>query len=93
MIDSRCGLHCTDCQWKTSHGCGGCIETGGQPFHGTCPVAQCSIKKGLHHCGECALMPCETLYAYSYLDPEHGDNPPGARVQVCRAWATGKNTD
>jgi len=28
------------------------------------------------------------LYAYSYLDPDHGDKPPGARVAVCRNWAT-----
>jgi len=32
-------------------------------------------------------MPCEQLYAYSYLDPEHGDKPHGARVEVCRRWA------
>lgn len=25
--------------------------------------------------------------AYSYLDPEHGNHPPGARVAVCRKWA------
>jgi len=27
------------------------------------------------------------LYAYSYLDPEHGDKPQGARVETCRSWA------
>ena len=32
-------------------------------------------------------MPCGKLYAYSYLDPEHGDKPQGARVEVCRRWA------
>jgi len=32
-------------------------------------------------------MPCEQLYAYSYLDPEHGDKPQGAKVEVCRRWA------
>jgi peptidase E len=32
-------------------------------------------------------MPCEKLYAYSYLDTEHGDKPQGARVEVCRRWA------
>ena len=86
MIDSRCGLHCTGCTWKTSHGCGGCIETDGHPFHGECPVARCSIERGLSHCGECELIPCEQLCAYS-TDPEHGDNPSGARIEVCRKWA------
>ena len=87
MIDSRCGLRCTGCKWKESHGCGGCIETNGHPFHGECNIAQCCQNKGLNHCGECDIMPCDELYAYSYLDPEHGDNPPGTRVEVCRKWA------
>ena len=39
MIDSRCGLHCTGCEYKETCGCGGCIETNGHPFHGECPVA------------------------------------------------------
>lgn len=87
MIDSRCGLHCTGCAWKESHGCGGCVETQGHPFHGECPVAGCCQNKGLAHCGECDILPCVKLYAYSYLDPEHGDKPQGARVAVCRKWA------
>lgn len=87
MIDSRCGLHCTGCPWKESCGCGGCIETQGRPFHGDCPIAICCQDKGYAHCGECCIIPCDKLYAYSYLDPEHGDKPQGARVAVCRKWA------
>lgn len=87
MADSRCGLRCTGCRWKDSHGCGGCIATMGRPFHGECPVAACCQNKGLAHCGRCDVMPCEKLYAYSYLDAEHGDRPQGARVQACREWA------
>lgn len=90
MIDSRCGLHCTGCPWKSSHGCGGCIETAGRPFHGECPIALCCQQKGHTHCGECDAIPCSQLYAYSYLDPEHGDTPPGSRVQACRRWAAEK---
>jgi len=41
----------------------------------------------LTHCGECDEIPCDKLYAYSYLDPEHGDKPQGARVARCRRWA------
>lgn len=92
-IDSRCGLHCTGCEWKESCGCGGCIETNGHPFHGECSIANCCQEKGYVHCGECNIIPCNKLYAYSYLDPEHGDTPQGARVSVCRRWASenGKN--
>ena len=70
MIDSRCGLHCTGCPYKTSHGCQGCIETKGNQFH-----------------GECEAFPCELLERYS-CDPEHGDTPPGARIEQCRSWKT-----
>lgn len=87
MIDSICGLHCTGCPWKETHGCGGCIKTNGHPFHGECPIAQCCLAKGYSHCGECDVMPCDKLYAYSYLDPVHGDKPQGARVKECRKWA------
>ncbi len=85
MIDSRCGLHCNGCQWKESHGCGGCIETMGNPFHGECHIARCCQGKGHTHCGECEIIPCSNLYRYSYLDREHGDNPEGERVKVCRS--------
>lgn len=87
VIDSRCGLHCTGCSYKDSQRCGGCIETMGNPFHGECPVANCCQEKGFSHCGQCDIMPCEKLYAFSYLDPLHGDKPPGARVEVLRRWA------
>ncbi len=86
MIDSRCGLHCTGCEWKESHGCGGCIETGGHPFHGECPVAACCQEKSFVHCGECANIPCELLTEYS-CHPEHGDKPAGARIEQCKVWA------
>ncbi|MFA9380566.1 MAG: Type 1 glutamine amidotransferase-like domain-containing protein [Acetanaerobacterium sp.] len=87
MIDSRCGLHCTGCTWKDSHGCDGCIETQGHPFHGECPIAVCCQDRGHNHCGECDIIPCDRLYAHSCLDPEHGDKPQGARVALCRKWA------
>lgn len=87
MIDSRCGLNCTSCTWRESHGCGGCIETNGHPFHGECPIAICCQQKGYTHCGECDIIPCDKLYGYSYLDPEHGDKPQGARVARCRSFA------
>jgi len=84
MVDSRCGIHCTGCSWKESHGCGGCIETNGHPFHGECPVAMCCQAKGLVHCGQCDNIPCELLTSYSYHEV-HGDD--GARIEQCKAWA------
>lgn len=85
MIDTRCGLHCTGCEYKETCGCGGCIETNGHPFHGECPVAICCQDKGIVHCGECPDIPCELLMQYS-CDPEQGDTPQGARIEQCRRW-------
>lgn len=92
MIDSRCGLHCTDCEYREPCNCGGCIETNGRPFHGECPVAVCCQDRGFVHCGECPELPCELLMRYS-CDPEQGDTPYGARIEQCRRWqeAAGEN--
>ena len=88
MIESRCGLNCSDCGYRTSCGCGGCIQTRGHPFHGECPVAKCCQDKGYVYCGQCPDLPCELLTQYS-CDPVHGDNPPGERIETCRRWASG----
>lgn len=85
MMDTRCGLCCETCDFKEPCHCDGCIATNGHPFHGECPVAQCCQAHGLVHCGQCADLPCELLTQYS-CDPEHGDQPPGARIEQCRAW-------
>ena len=101
MVESRCGLLCSKCSymkpWLVAGAaccspmhpgkCGGCIKTNGHPFHGECPVAVCCQNKGYNHCGQCAEMPCEQLYAYSFLDKEHGDNPPGSRIEILKRWA------
>ena len=89
MNDTRCGLSCAECGYREPHNCGGCVATMGKPFHGECPVAVCCQSKGFDHCGFCSEIPCELLYSYSYLDPEHGDDPPGKRVEICKAWAEG----
>lgn len=86
MIDTRCGLQCEGCEYKESCNCGGCIATNGNPFHGECPVAQCCQEKGYVHCGECPDIPCKLLSDYS-CDKEHGDTPPGARIEQCLKWA------
>ncbi len=86
MIETYCGLHCSTCTFKDSTGCGGCIETGGQPFHGECPVALCCIEKQVPHCGACDGFPCVLLMQYS-CDIEHGDKPIGERIRQCVQWA------
>ncbi|MCM1235657.1 MAG: DUF3795 domain-containing protein [Butyrivibrio sp.] len=48
-----------------------------------CPVAACVIKRGISFCGACDEFPCRLLNDYSY-DAEHGDTPPGARIEACR---------
>jgi len=83
--ESRCGLLCSECDFKESHNCGGCIETNGNPFHGKCPVASCCQGKNFTHCGECPDIPCEQLRQYSFDDEEHGDG--GERIEQCKKWA------
>jgi hypothetical protein len=56
-------------------------------FHGDCPIALCSIGKGLPHCGSCGQLPCEALTQYAF-DPEHGDKA-GSRIKVLQQWKAG----
>lgn len=82
-FDTRCGLSCADCTYREQTGCGGCVATMGNPFHGACGLAACCQGKGHAHCGACEAFPCELLIAFTN-DPEHGDN--GARVENLRNW-------
>jgi general stress protein 26 len=86
-VQSRCGLLCDGCDYRTSQGCAGCIALMGKPFWGECPVAACCQGKGYQHCGECADMPCDILRDFSCGDGEHCDKPQGARIEVCKLWA------
>lgn len=88
MVESRCGLKCSECSYREPFGCGGCVETNGNPFHGQCRVAKCCQDKGQHHCGQCKEVPCDVLYHFSFLDKEHGDNPPGKRIEQVKLWAS-----
>ena len=85
MIETRCGLCCSNCSYREPYDCKGCIKTGGHPFHGECPVAKCAEGRGLVHCGQCPDFPCELLMQYS-CDPEHGDHPAGARIRELLKW-------
>lgn len=85
MIQSRCGLLCAECTYKEPCNCKGCMEQDGKMFWGECPVASCCQSKGHEHCGQCDNLPCEQLTAFSH-DKEHGDNPPGKRIEQVKAW-------
>ena len=72
------------CQDKGYNHCGEC-----ENLPGECAEPKCNKidANGFFECGGCKSTSCDKLYPYSYKDPEHGDNPPGARVAVCRSWA------
>lgn len=51
-----CGLDCSECGLRNE--CGGCVETNGHPFGGSCMIAACCEKKGCNHCKKCADSVC-----------------------------------
>jgi hypothetical protein len=76
---SMCGLDCQTCAWREPNNCGGCKETNGEPFHGTCRLASCVKNKGFEDCSYCPEFPCSLLVEFSY-DKEHGEN--GGRIKI-----------
>lgn len=87
MIESRCGLACSQCGYRERMNCPGCTDME-RPFWGeSCPVKKCCEEKGRAHCGECPDFPCELLTQFAY-DKAQGDD--GERIRRCRRWAEGK---
>lgn len=82
MIESRCGLVCSKCEYKEQMGCKGCTNIT-KPFWGDCPVKTCCESKGYSHCGLCTEFPCDTLNKFAY-DENQGDG--GKRILQCREW-------
>lgn len=82
MVESRCGLLCSGCEYRESMGCMGCVAIE-KPFWGECPVKGCCEGRGLPHCGMCGDFPCEQLKGFAY-DPQQGDG--GARIVQCGKW-------
>jgi len=83
MIESRCGLLCSKCEYREKMHCKGCIAIT-KPFWGeSCPVKECCEEKKQEHCGLCSDFPCDLLTQFSY-DKEQGDN--GRRIEQCKAW-------
>lgn len=83
MIESRCGILCSRCEYKDQMGCAGCIQIK-KPFWGEgCPVKDCVEQRGLKHCGECESFPCEMANSFAY-DEKQGDG--GKRLATCKCW-------
>lgn len=83
MIESRCGIICSECEYRESMGCLGCVNIEKPFWSDSCSVKSCCEKKGYLHCGMCGNFPCDELIQYSY-DKEQGDN--GKRIVQCRCW-------
>ncbi|WP_353893243.1 DUF3795 domain-containing protein [Proteinivorax hydrogeniformans] len=83
MIESRCGILCSKCNYRVELDCRGCINIK-KPFWGErCPVKSCCDSKKLNHCGDCRTFPCDLLKQFSY-DEEQGDK--GLRIEQCEKW-------
>lgn len=83
MIESRCGILCSECEFANSMGCKGCVKIE-DPFWGECPVKKSCEGKGHTHCGECGEFPCGLLHKFAY-DEKQGDG--GKRIEQCKMWA------
>ncbi len=87
MVQSRCGIVCSECAYKEQVNCQGCIHIS-KPFWGdVCPVKSCCENKKLEHCGCCDTFPCELLHSFAY-DKEQGDD--GKRIEQCKMWRDNK---
>ncbi len=83
MVESRCGLRCSECAYREQMHCPGCTQIE-KPFWGdACPVKDCCEGKSLGHCGQCGDFPCGLLHAFAY-DPKQGDE--GKRIEQCKTW-------
>lgn len=83
MVESRCGVLCSECNYREQMNCGGCVHIQ-KPFWGEgCPLKECCEGKGLEHCGQCADFPCDLLNQFAY-DEAQGDD--GKRIAQCKMW-------
>jgi len=89
MIESRCGILCSECEEYIAKKCEGCIALNGKASwkDSDCSLSRCVIDNGLTHCGECADFPCDMAAEMSH-DEDAGDN--GKRIEQCKIWACTK---
>lgn len=83
MIESRCGILCSKCEYREQTNCKGCVNID-KPFWGeSCPVKTCCENNKVEHCGLCSDFPCELLKKFAF-DKEQGDD--GKRIEQCKLW-------
>lgn len=83
MIESRCGILCSECGYREQMNCQGCTQID-KPFWGeSCPVKACCEEKELAHCGLCKDFVCDLLHQFAY-DEVQGDE--GKRIEQCKKW-------
>ena len=80
MVESRCGLLCSKCEWGKKEGCVGCIAMSKPLWSDSCDIKSCCEEKGLEHCGLCDDFPCKTI---TDMQEDEDDN----RIEQCRIWA------
>ena len=67
MVESRCGLRCSECEYLKNGQCKGLCVNIDKPFWGdSCPVKDCCEAKNHEHCGECSRFPCDLLNEFAY---------------------------
>lgn len=74
MAESRCGLLCSECQYREIMKCEGC------------PIKSCVEGKNLEHCGQCQRFPCKRLHEFAF-DPATGSE--GTRIENLTSWQEG----
>lgn len=83
MIESRCGILCSECEYREQVGCRGCTAITKPFWSDSCPVKACCEARGLPNCGRCDEFPCELLVQFAF-DENQGDD--GRRIEQCKAW-------
>ena len=84
MVESRCGLLCSECSFREQMGCKGCVNMEKPFWADSCPVKSCCESKCNEHCGKCSSFPCAVLQKFAY-DMEQSDN--GKRIEQCKIWS------
>lgn len=87
MVESRCGILCSECGFRAQMGCAGCVAIEKPFWADACPVKSCCEEKAQAHCGQCSAFACQQLTQFAY-DEHQGDN--GKRIEQCKRWNAGQ---
>jgi len=84
MVESRCGVLCSECAYREKMHCKGCTKIRKPFWDSRCTVKDCCEKRALENCGFCKDIPCEMLKRFAE-DKAQGDD--GKRIKQCLEWA------